>query len=94
MRRPLSDQSSFFCQLRTVLSGLRRWEWALILSLSITFCHGAFLGPAAAGAGWWGVIFPGLAWDGSGQAEAASFPREEKTVLRFWLGEWLAELFY
>lgn len=73
---------------------LRRWELALALSLCITFCHGFAFG-STAGMNWWGVIFPGLAGDGTAeQVETSTFPDggEEDIRIRFRLLEWLEEV--
>ena len=72
------------CALRRKTGALRRWEYALILSLGITLFHGALWG--GTGAAWWGVVFPGLAWDGTtAQVEAGTFPQREEVRLRLWL---------
>ena len=52
---------------------LKKWEAALLLSLCITFCHGAFL-PNAVGCNWWGVVFSGLAEAPERSAPAWSAP--------------------
>ena len=76
---------------------LRRWELALVLSLCITFCHGLAFS-STAGVNWWGVIFPGLAGNGTEeQVEASAFPdggEGEAVQVRFRFLEWLEELFH
>ena len=76
---------------------LRRWELALVLSLCITFCQSLAFSNTA-GMNWWGIIFPGLAGDGTAeQVETSTFPNggeEEAVQVRFRFLEWLEELFH
>ena len=66
---------------------LRRWEIALILSLSLTLSQSIV-------PHWWGVVFPGLTPDQGQTAVAAARVGETDggVELRFQLLDWLREL--
>lgn len=70
-------------------NALRRWELALILSLSLTVCQGFTL--PAAHTGWWGVIFPALS-GGEEAVQTVSGGLDVGIELRFRLLDWLGEL--